>query len=225
MNSNLSSPQQPQSTEALDLADYPSREIISPMVDPRTWRNTLAWTKQILTHPRQMGAVVPSSKQLAEAMVRAAKLNHLSRVIELGPGTGVITRALLQFGLDPSRIHALERDVGMADQLRKNHPGLDVRSVSLTDPEAVTLLNLSPAPVIVSSLPWRAFTLVEATAIAKSISQLSERNGILVQYTYGSAPPIPESIVDKLGWRGCAVERVWRNLPPAMVWSYAPAST
>lgn len=214
--------------DAIDIVQSripPLDPVVGPVAETtqasaQVWRNALVWTKQILTHPRQMGAVVPSSGRLADAMVRAAGVSAQSCVIELGPGTGVITRALLRAGVNPQHIHALERDPGMARRLQQQHPKLDVRTVSLTDHKAVFQLGLTPERVIISSLPWRAFTAAESEDIARSVSGLLGPEGTLIQYTYGSVSPIPSSLTQNLRWEATPVEHIWRNLPPATVWRY-----
>ena len=76
--------------------------------------------------PHRIGAVAPSSRQLARAMARQIDLAGDGPIIELGGGTGSITRALLAIGVSRDRLIVVERDPTLAALLRMRFPGVKI---------------------------------------------------------------------------------------------------
>src|SRR5258708_6493378 len=85
-----------------------------------------AFLKNIITTPRTMGTVWPSSKQLAKEMASHVSMDGKGGVVELGAGTGPITEALLMHGVDPKRIIAVEYLPNFVDKLRQRFPQIQV---------------------------------------------------------------------------------------------------
>lgn len=139
-------------------------------------------------------------------------------VVELGGGTGSITRALLERGLAPDRLVVIERDRTLAALLRTRFPGVRVLHgdaaalVALLRPLAIDC-----AAAVVSSLPLLSLPKqMRRRIVEESFALLGER-GIFVQYTYGVASPLP---APEFGLCGHVAQRIWRNFPPAVVWRF-----
>lgn len=185
----------------------------SPRLNPQFLS---AW----LRNPLQMGAVVASSDELANAM--AAQVDADSDlVIELGAGTGAVTTALLARGIAPSALVVVEKDPELARQLARRFP-----SPQVVTGDAARLRDLlgcshnRPADAVVSSLPLLSMrTLTRVRVLAQAFATLRP-NGRFVQFTYSPKPPIPGPLAAALGIRGERVGRVLWNLPPAGVWVY-----
>ncbi len=187
-------------------------------IDPELALFLGCWLKA----PHRIGALAPSSRYLARAMVRQVDVRQARLVIELGGGTGSITRALLAAGLTPERLVVVEREERLHRRLVEQFPGLRVlrgdaaQLVALLRP-----LGISSASAIVSSLPLLSMPKrLRHRIVDQSFALLGER-GSLVQFTYGIASPLPAR---DFAVSGRVAARVWRNLPPAFVWRFERAS-
>ncbi|MCB1787681.1 MAG: methyltransferase domain-containing protein [Gammaproteobacteria bacterium] len=173
-----------------------------------------------LRNPLQMGAVVPSSDGLAWAMARQLPLNP-GRTLELGAGTGAVTRALLARGVASQDLLSIEKDPALARELGRKFPTLRVLT---GDAARLTgLLEAShflPVDTVVSSLPLLSMRNWTRTRILSQVFAVLAPGGQLIQFTYSPRPPIPETLVAALGLEGERVQRVLWNLPPASVWVY-----
>lgn len=165
----------------------------------------------LLKTPTLTGAVAPSSRYLASAMVRAT--GEVQHVVELGAGTGSVTKEL-RSRLPHASLVAVELQPGLAQKLRDKFSGLDVRQ---DHAHAVLDGLVYPGPVaVVSSLPFRSLPRDMGEATMISIEQFLRRvpGSRLVQFTYQPRAPFAAS-ADFRWHKTCSV---WRNAPPAGVW-------
>ena len=173
-----------------------------------------------LSAPKRIGAVAPSSRRLAEAMASWVPCESPGLVVELGAGTGAVTKALLAHGVPAEQLVAVENTPAMAALLRKRFPQIrviegDARSLSqLLRPH---LPNGQSVATVVSSLPLRHFSPEDATALARQIRQLLPPLGRWIQFTYhiGNGKP-PRGVAFKVRHS----DVVWLNVPPARVMVY-----
>lgn len=175
-----------------------------------------------LKAPHRIGAVAPSSRFLARAMAREVDVRHAALVVELGGGTGSITRALLAAGLAPERLVVVERDERLYRLLRTRFPA--VRVVQGDAAQLVRLLRplgVNAAAAVVSSLPLLSMPKRLRRRIVEQCFALLGEGGKLVQFTYGLASPLPAR---DFPLAGKVAARVWRNFPPAFVWRFERAS-
>ena len=173
--------------------------------------------QELLLYPQQIGAVFPSSKRLASVMANWLPPDPEDFVLELGPGTGVVTQALLDRGLREDRLIAIEMSARLADLLRERYP----RACILTG-NACNLDKLLHRHVrevewvgsVISSLPLRAFPPDAVRTLAARIRGVLRPTGKWVQYSYYLGRAVPEATArfDLL-----ATNVVWLNLPPARV--------
>ena len=165
-----------------------------------------------------MGAVMPSGRPLARTMAQYVDRESSSPVIELGPGTGAITSALIERGIDQKRLVLVEYNPGFCALLRDRYPLAKVvqgDAYRLRD----TLWNVlsAPATAIVSGLPLVTKPMLTRLRLVRDAFAALERGRPFVQFTYSVVPPIPKSLP---GVSTEASERIWMNLPPARVWVY-----
>ena len=176
-----------------------------------------------LRSPRKVGAIWPSGPTLARAMAAQVEPGRPGMVIELGAGTGVVTRALLARGLPPSRLVVVERDPNFCRLLRAHFPGVvvvheDARRLR----HAITERGIGSVSAVVSSLPLLSLPFASQREILRATAEVLEPGRPLVQFTYGPGSPVHPTLMRRLGLNGHSVVRVWRNLPPAVVWRYTP---
>ncbi|MBB5053442.1 MAG: rRNA adenine N-6-methyltransferase family protein [Afipia sp.] len=167
--------------------------------------------------PLHMGAVMPSSKALARTVARYVDPHSDGPVIELGPGTGAITDALIAHGVAEKRLVLVEFDPGFCALLRERYPQATVIQGDAYSLD-LTLAELKePAAAMVSGLPLVTKPMLVRLKLMRDAFLKMEAGAPFIQFTYSVAPPIPKSLP---GIRTQASERVWMNLPPARVWVY-----
>ena len=168
--------------------------------------------------PLRMGAVMPSGKVLARTMAQYVDVDSTGPVVELGPGTGAITSALLDHGIDQKRLVLVEFNPAFCALLRERYPQATVvqgDAYALRD----TLWNVlkQPAAAVVSGLPLVTKPMLTRLKLIRDAFVAMSPGAPFVQFTYSVAPPIPKTLP---GVSTEASERIWMNLPPARVWVY-----
>jgi phosphatidylethanolamine/phosphatidyl-N-methylethanolamine N-methyltransferase len=189
---------------------------------------TALFLKRWLRRPFAMGAVVPSGPLLAKAMAETtlACLNdgtgdRMGHVIELGAGTGEVTKALLAAGIAPQRLALIERDPVLADFLRQNLPGPQIVEGDAAHLPGLLIANgVEKVATVVSSLPLLSLPAEVVNDIVQGIFEVMPPGAALVQFTYGPKPPVPQVLRDSLHLQSARGSRIWRNVPPAVVWTF-----
>jgi len=168
--------------------------------------------------PLHVGAVMPSGRLLARTMAQYVDIHAGGPVVELGPGTGAITSALIEHGIEQKRLVLVEYNPGFCALLRDRYPQARVvqgDAYTLRD----TLWNVLsvPATAIVSGLPLVTKPMPMRLRLVRDAFAALTPGAPFVQFTYSVVPPIPKSLP---GVSTEASERIWMNLPPARVWVY-----
>lgn len=174
-----------------------------------------------LSHPYRTGAVVPSGLQLAAAMARRIDPAGNGSVVDLGAGTGPIASALLERGVAPGRIVAVETDARLCDGLARRFPQLTVIRGEASELSALLARAGVSAPVtILSSLPMLVMRGSLRRRTLEGIVAAMGAGGTLYQFTYAPFSPIGGDEQAALGIAASRVGFAPRNLPPATVWRY-----
>ncbi len=185
---------------------------------------TALFLKRWLRQPFAMGAVVPSGRLLAQAMARTtlAELGaRLGHVVELGAGTGEVTKALLAAGIEPHRLALVERDDALATFLRGHFAGPQIiHGDASVLPGLLVANGIERVAAVVSSLPLLSLPAEVVNGIVQGVFEVLPPGAALVQFTYGPTPPVPRSLRERLGLMGSSGRRIWRNVPPAVVWTF-----
>ena len=186
----------------------------------RSW-----WTlfKQWLRDPLRTASVMPSSRELGAAML--AELPHgTRRVIELGGGTGALTRALLAHGIRGDALLVLELNEELHAHLHARFPQVRVVLGDAQQlPEIAArsgFLGHGPADAIVSGLGLLSMPRDTQGAILAAAWACLRPGGHFVQFTYGPQPPVADEVARKLGLQVRRGSFVLRNVPPATVYVY-----
>jgi len=177
--------------------------------------------KQALRRPGQISALAPSSERLAAKMAAALPPGD-GPVIELGPGTGKITRALLNAGVRPQDLTAFEMSEDFVAHLRDAFPEVDIRHRP-----AQNLAEAAPdrpLRAVVSGLPLLSIPLpIQREILAASFALLAPC-APFIQFTYGPFAPAPARLRAELGLAARSTGWVLDNLPPAQVYLFTRAA-
>ncbi|HJZ21725.1 MAG TPA: methyltransferase domain-containing protein [Bradyrhizobium sp.] len=168
--------------------------------------------------PLHMGAVMPSGRLLARTMAQYVDMASTGPVVELGPGTGAITNALIEHGVDQKRLVLVEFNPGFCALLRDRYPHATVvQGDAYALRESLWDVLDVPASAVVSGLPLVTKPMLARLKLIREAFAALAPGAPFVQFTYSVAPPIPKSLP---GVSTEASERIWMNLPPARVWVY-----
>ena len=172
--------------------------------------------KEIISSPRAIGAVCPSSSYLAKSMAREVDITNDGFVIELGGGTGKITEALLKHGVSPGKLITVERSAELAAYLREKFP--DIHVIEGDAGQLVKLLDngkgVKKINSIVSGLPLKSLPQNIVLTIKQQIQTLLQDGGKFIQFTYDLG--LSSFVYDAtFSIENSKIE--WRNLPPARV--------
>jgi phosphatidylethanolamine/phosphatidyl-N-methylethanolamine N-methyltransferase len=182
--------------------------------------NAALFLRRWLANPLQMGSIVPSSATLCRRIAALVQRQEDEFVLELGAGTGVLSRALLERGVPAEKLLVVEIVPDMAAHLRQTMPGARVICG-----DAFELARAIPAEArgrigtVICGIPLVLLPLERQQQFLRSVEAVAPGLGFLL-YSYCITSPLP--------WRklGLAAKReAWtpRNIPPASVWRYRPA--
>jgi phosphatidylethanolamine/phosphatidyl-N-methylethanolamine N-methyltransferase len=171
-----------------------------------------------IERPLSIGAVTPSGKLLARTMAAYVDPDSDGPVVELGPGTGPVTEALVEAGVSPSRLVLVEFNPSFCRILRSRYPDATlVQGDAYSMRRLLETLLLQPAAAVVSGLPLVTKPITERLRLIRDAFDLMVPGAPFVQFTYSVAAPLPKQIG---GFSVEASERIWMNIPPARVWVY-----
>lgn len=173
--------------------------------------------------PLTTGAVSPSGRALARAMAARIDPSWPGVVVELGPGTGSVTAALLERGVSPDRLVAVEYNSEFAGHLSRRFRGVRVvEGDAYALRETLSDHGVGEVAAIVSSLPLFTRPPVQRRDLVATAMDLIPRGRPLVQFSYALVPPVP---AEPDRWSLDVSDWILMNLPPARVWTYhAPSA-
>ena len=175
--------------------------------------------KEIVQSRRFVGAAAPSGPILGKAMAsKVPKLDEGEVVVELGAGTGAITRQLLKSGLEGHQLVSVERSNAMSEHLRKTFPELTVLEGDACELRGLLKqhlgLGVDAVASIVSGLPLRSLPGPVVDAIVSEVYQTLSPGGRFIQFTYDIRPRANPVLS---AFRRKETRVIWANFPPARV--------
>jgi len=188
---------------------------------PQAAQGPVLFWQQTLKNPLQVCSLFPSSPFVGRAMTAVLGNRIESHIIELGAGTGAVTRQLIRNGVEPQKLTLVEIDAQLGGHLRRRFPDVDVVIGSAQDLAKIWKeRNGGNVGAIVSTLPMRLFSKKLIYLVMKNSLQVLEEGGMFVQFTYRQNSPVPARVVKALRMKAWRYTRVWLNLPPAAIWVY-----
>lgn len=181
-------------------------------------RQRIHFLQQFIKNPARVGAIMPSSRWLARAMIKAASMHNPTVIVELGAGQGVLTKQLLSHLQPGTRLLVLEIEDAFVKKLQDtiSHPQVEIICDSAEHLEDILAVRgFQKADYIFSGLPFNAFTKKLSTAILQAVYDILSDNGSFVAFQYTS---FQEKLFRSIFPRVSIAAFEARNIPPALVY-------
>ncbi|AXA41020.1 class I SAM-dependent methyltransferase [Rhizobium leguminosarum] len=170
-----------------------------------------------ISNPLRVAAIAPSGDSLARIMTsEIAALD--GPIIELGPGTGVFTRALLARGVSEADLTLIEYGPEFINSLQARFPTARVLQMDAAHLSHADIFEGEPVGAVVSGLPLLSMSPRKITSIMAGAFAYMRPGGAVYQFTYGPRCPVSRPILDRLGLKAVRIGGTVRNLPPASVY-------
>ena len=179
----------------------------------------MRFLRALIQRPKNIGAVFPSGPALTRAIARQFDPKVPGPILELGPGTGVVTAALIERGFAPERLTVIEFDPEFAAGIKRRFHGVHVIEGDAFDLVRTLGAEAPRFAGIISGLPLLNFPLSKRNLLIDGALARLQPGGPLVQFSYGLEPPVRACSKFKVA----RAATVWANLPPARIWLYSPA--
>ncbi|MBY2914112.1 phospholipid N-methyltransferase PmtA [Rhizobium leguminosarum] len=168
--------------------------------------------------PKTVGSIVPTSSITAKRMASVVDIYSGLPVLELGPGTGAITKAILGRGVRPENLVAIEYSTDFHKHLQRTYPGVHFINGDAFDLQS-TLGNFSGLTFdsVVSGIPLLNFPMAKRISLLESLLDRLPAGRPMVQISYGAISPIAAN-PDRYHIQH--FDFVMRNIPPAQLWIY-----
>lgn len=202
----------------------PPRSAQGGKAETSSYFDYLHMLRSWATNPFGIGAIAPSGEALGRLMTKEIVPGD-GPIIELGPGTGVFTRALLNRGVPESDLTLIEFDANFAKILQRRFPKA---RILLADASKLEGQNLFPDPsvsAVISGLPLLSFPKDKVTAILSGSFSYLRPTANFYQFTYGPRCPVPREILQKTGLEAKRIGTTVRNLPPAFAFRITRQTT
>jgi phosphatidylethanolamine/phosphatidyl-N-methylethanolamine N-methyltransferase len=187
-------------------------------------RNRGMLLRLFFSAPRDIGTVAASGRVLARAVAAAVDPAVPGHVVELGAGTGALTRGLVAHGIPPERLVLVERQPTLLRLLREHYPTATVLdSDALNFPATVAAAGLKRVAAVVSAVPLLNLPSAVRVGLLRDCFNAMDAQGRFVQITYGTGCPVSRQGLREIGIETRRVRTVWLNIPPTHVWVFRHA--
>ncbi|MBS0470142.1 MAG: methyltransferase domain-containing protein [Proteobacteria bacterium] len=174
-----------------------------------------AFLRGLIARPLDVSALMPSSKHMARAMAELIPGND-GPVLELGPGTGAVTDAIIEHGVPEGRIVAIECNRPFIAALTKRFPRLKLIEGDASQMASLVGGSRERFSAVVSGLPLINLPMHKRRAIIDAALARLKPGAPFIQISYRGRPAVPASPTLSV----TRARRIWRNLPPGYVWVY-----
>ena len=178
----------------------------------------LRFIRGMMSTPRTVGAIMPTSGRMAARMAAVIDTGSGLPVLELGPGTGVITKAILDKGVKPEDLVSVEYSSEFVRHLRGKYPGVNfINGDAFSLAETLKNYRGQKFDCVISGIPLLNFPMHQRVTLIEDLLRLIPVGRPVVQFSYGPISPVvarPDSYTIKHS------DFVVRNIPPAQIWHY-----
>lgn len=178
---------------------------------------TLQFFRAWLSEPLRVAAVMPSGRALAALIVSEVSA-ETGPILELGPGTGVFTRALLARGVAEENLALIEFGSEFAAKLNADFPRAKTLCMDAARLHDVELFDDTPAGAVISGLPLLSMSPRTVYSILEGAFAHLRTDGTFYQFTYGPRCPVSRPLLDRLGLKASYLGGTFANVPPAAVY-------
>lgn len=179
--------------------------------------DVLTFARAWAAEPRRTGAILPSGNALAR-LITSEITPETGPVLELGPGTGVFTRALLEIGVTQDNITLVEAGPDFARLLQLRFPRSRVLAVDACSLAGRRFNVERQFGAVISGLPLLSMPAAEVAQILSGAFSHLRPLGGMYQFTYGPMCPVPRAVLKRLDLVAKRVGWTFRNFPPASVY-------
>ena len=180
--------------------------------------DNIRFLKGVISTPKTVGAIMPTSARMANRMASIIDPGSGLPVLELGPGTGVITRAILDMGVKPENVVSVEYSSDFVRHLRGKYPGVNfINGDAFSLAETLENYRGQKFDCVISGIPLLNFPMHQRVKLVEDLLKLIPVGRPIVQFSYGPVSPVvarPDSYTIK------HFDFIMRNIPPARIWHY-----
>lgn len=180
--------------------------------------DNIRFLKGVISTPKTVGAIMPTSARMANRMASIIDTGSGLPVLELGPGTGVITRAILDMGVRPEDLVSVEYSSDFVRHLRGKYPGVNfINGDAFSLAETLENYRGQKFDCVISGIPLLNFPMHQRVKLVEDLLKLIPVGRPIVQFSYGPVSPVaarPDSYTIK------HFDFIMRNIPPAQIWHY-----
>ena len=184
----------------------------------------MSFLKEFIKHPFEMGAFAETSPRMSRVMAEAAELAKRSTVVELGPGKGVITEAIVPRLAPDATFLTIEVNKNLTEYMNRHYPDVQTyHGVAQDLPKFLKESGKKNCDAIISGIPWAVMPVKEQEALMKTLYDTLEPGGVFVAIAYLSGLHAPSGRtfrkLMKRHFKDVGTTRVvWTNLPPALAY-------
>lgn len=178
----------------------------------------IRFIRGMMSTPKTVGAIMPTSNRMAARMASIIDTGSGLPVLELGPGTGVITKAILEKGVQPEDLVSIEYSTDFVHHLRGKYPGVNfINGDAFALAETLKEYRGQKFDCVISGIPLLNFPMHQRVSLIEELLKLIPVGRPVVQFSYGPVSPVvarPDSYTIK------HFDFIMRNIPPAQIWHY-----
>jgi len=178
----------------------------------------LAFVQEFLKHPLEVGSVIPSSRFLENKIIKAAEVASAKTIVELGPGTGNTTRAILKAMPKTAKLLAIEINPQLHELLQKIDDDRLIAHLGNVEglEKILAQYKLDAPDTIISGIPFSTMSQEAATKIVNTIAAVLAPNGNFVAYQFS---PKIAALCDPIFGKARSKIEIF-NIPPACVFRW-----
>jgi phosphatidylethanolamine/phosphatidyl-N-methylethanolamine N-methyltransferase len=185
--------------------------------------NIIMFSKQFFKHPIAVSSITPSSKALSSIIVNSASLKNTKVVFEFGCGSGAITKEIVKNISKDSKFITFDINSDFIESIKSRYPQIVAINDSVENVEIyMNKYSINKVDVIISSLPWAAFSVSLQIKLMRLIYRILNHDGVFITYSYIHTFTFPSQkrfkrILSKRFNKIEVSKPVWANIPPAVV--------